>query len=237
MKFFFDQWITSLIIIAGAILAAALRKLTIGGTTAGLVIAFFIFSAAGYTGIIIMSTFFVVSVVATNYKSSQKIQSGLAQNKKGTRTAGQVLANAGAPAFAAILFLLNVIPHSLSSLIIAACFSSAIADTVSSEMGNVYGKKYYNILSLKKEQRGLDGVVSIEGLLFGLSSSIFIAVIYGFNYGWNINTLLIIICGTAGNLLDSVLGATLERKNKINNNVVNFLNTAFAGILAAVFAN
>ena len=38
--------------------------------------------------------------------------------------------------------------------------------------------------------------------------------------------LWIILAGVTGNVVDSVLGASLERKGWIGNNVVNFLNTA-----------
>ncbi|MCC6289759.1 MAG: DUF92 domain-containing protein [Chitinophagaceae bacterium] len=230
----FEVSILVAIIITGAVLSVVFNKLTLFAGFTGCVIAALIFAGSGYTGIVIMTAFFVCGVIVTGWKSSQKLKSGLAENKTGTRAASQVLANAAAPALAGVLFLLNVLSYPLATLIIAACFSSAIADTASSEMGNVYGKKYYNILTLKKDKRGLNGVVSIEGFLFGLGGSVLIAAIYSYTYGWNINALIIIACGTAGNILDSVLGATLERKNLLSNNAVNFLNTAFAGILAAV---
>lgn len=234
MKILLDDWMLSLIIFSGGIIAALSNKLTIAGMISGWLLAILVFTGSGYTGIMIMATFFITGVVVTSWKSTYKLKNGLAENKNGTRNAAQVFANAGVPALAGVLYLLHILPHTLSTLIIASCFSSAIADTISSEMGNVYGKKYYNILTLKKDERGLNGVVSIEGFLFGLAGSILIAAIYSYNYEWNIYTLVIIMCGTAGNIFDSVLGATLERKKQIGNDTVNFLNTAFAGILAAV---
>lgn len=234
MESLFETLFTALIIICGGILAAISKKLTLGGMIAGWAVAFMVFIGAHFTGLIIMATFFAAGVIATGWKATQKFKKGLAENKSGTRNAGQVLANAGAPAIAGLLYLLNIIPQTLSLLIIAACFSSAIADTLSSELGNVYGRKYYNILTLKKDEQGLNGVVSIEGFLFGLAGSILIASIYSSSCGWNKYSLIIIIAGTAGNLLDSVLGATVERKGFMNNDTVNFLNTAFAGGLAAV---
>jgi uncharacterized membrane protein len=36
------------------------------------------------------------------------------------------------------------------------------------------------------------------------------------------------LAGTVGNLFDSVLGASLERKKVVGNNLVNFLNTVVA---------
>ncbi|MFT3746859.1 MAG: DUF92 domain-containing protein [Agriterribacter sp.] len=230
----YEPQVLIILILFGGLLSAILKKLTWVAAFTGCILALLIFAGAGYTGIVIMATFFIAAIIATSWKSSQKFKNGLAENKRGTRTANQVLANAGAPASAGILFLINVVSYPLSVLIIAACFSSAIADTVSSEMGNVYGKKYYNILTLKKDERGLNGVVSMEGILFGLDGSILIAVIYSYTYGWNIYSYIIIIAGTAGNILDSVLGATAEKKGYLNNNAVNFLNTLFAGLLAAL---
>lgn len=222
------------LILSGGLLSAILKKLTWAAALTGCLLTLLIFEGAGYTGIAMMITFFISGIVATSWKFSQKFKNGLAENKHGTRTASQVLANAGVPALAGVLFLLDIVPYPLSALIIAACFSSAIADTVSSEMGNVYGRKYYNILTLKKDKRGLNGVVSIEGFLFGFAGSVLIAGIYSYANGWNIYSAVIIICGTAGNILDSVLGATLERKHHLNNDAVNFINTLFAGMLAAI---
>lgn len=232
MERFLNEWILILTIIVGGILAAIFKKLTPSASATGCILACMVFAGGGYPGITIMAVFFIAGVLVTTWGANNKFKLGLAENKSGMRNTAQVLANAGAPAIAGLLHLLHIIPLSLSVLIIASCFSSAIADTVSSELGNVYGRKYYNILTLKKDKRGLNGVVSAEGFLFGLTGSLLIAAIYAFSFGWNINAVIIIVCGTAGNIIDSVLGATLETKGKLGNNAVNFLNTFFAGILA-----
>ena len=122
------------------------------------------------------------------------------------------------------------------SLIIASAFSSAAADTLSSELGTVYGKNFFNILSFKREERGLNGVVSFEGLLIGFAGSVIVAIIYAIGFGWNAAFFWIIIAGTAGNIADSVMGASLERKGMLGNNVVNFLNTVCAaGVCVILF--
>ena len=89
-----------------------------------------------------------------------------------------------------------------------------------------------NILTLKPDTKGLDGVVSIEGTLAGLAGSVLIALIYCLGFGWGIFALLVIISGTAGNLFDSLIGAGLERRGYIGNDLVNFLNTVFAALAA-----
>ncbi|HTK19350.1 MAG TPA: DUF92 domain-containing protein, partial [Mucilaginibacter sp.] len=98
--------------------------------------------------------------------------------------------------------------------------------------GMIYGRRFYNIISRKKDAKGLDGVVSLEGTLIGIIGSAIIALIYLISLGWDKSFWIIILAGTIGNLSDSVLGALLERKHLLTNNGVNFLNT----IIAAVFA-
>ena len=119
---------------------------------------------------------------------------------------------------------------------IAGSFAAAAADTLSSELGNVYGSRYYNILTFRKDTRGLNGVVSLEGSLLGIAGSVVIAGIYGFAYGWSPGPLYIVLAGTAGNLVDSLLGATWERKHYLSNNGVNFLTTLIGALAAAAQA-
>ena len=75
-------------------------------------------------------------------------------------------------------------------------------------------------------------MVSLAGTLIGIAGSTMIAIIFSIGYGWDNRFYWIIIAGTVGNYTDSFLGATLERKQILKNNAVNFFNT-LAGALAA----
>ncbi|RYZ15379.1 MAG: DUF92 domain-containing protein, partial [Sphingobacteriales bacterium] len=99
-----------------------------------------------------------------------------------------------------------------------------------SELGILYGRKCYNILGFRKDTCGKDGVISLEGSLFGLAGSTLIGLIYCGALGFGPELLLIIVAGTIGNLTDSFLGATLERSGILKNNGVNFLNTLIAAM-------
>lgn len=229
-----EYWLLLALLLSAMFLSARAGKLNIPAALTGGMLGFLIFVGAGFTGIAMIGAFFLLGTAATSWKMSYKQQLHLAEKEKGKRKASQVIANAGVAALAGLMTLFMPDERILFSLVMAASLSSATADTLSSEMGNVYGRRFYNILSFQKDKRGLDGVISIEGTLFGLAGSVIIALIYVLGFGWSMDFWLIIIAGTIGNILDSVLGASLQRKHYLNNDAVNFFNTLIAGLIAAV---
>jgi uncharacterized protein (TIGR00297 family) len=215
-----------------AVITIVWKKLDVKAAVAAVVIGFIIWLGEGYTGIALLATFFIAGTLATSFKMRVKQQAGLAEQHRGQRTAAQVIANGGVAAILSLLsFLLFTHQQSLLLLMVACSLSSATADTLSSELGNVYGKKFYNIVNFKNDIRGLNGVVSFEGTMIGIAGSSLIALIYTAQAGFTIHFLWIVIAGTIGNLTDSVLGATLERKKILNNDGVNFLNTLTAALV------
>jgi uncharacterized protein (TIGR00297 family) len=215
--------------------SAAAKKLTWPAAATGVLLGFLIYKGGGFTGMAMLATFFVLGTVATGWGYRQKQERGIAEERGGRRTAGQVWANAGVASIAGLLAI--VLPQKLAAfqLAIAGCFSAATADTLSSELGNLYGKHFYNILTFRKDQRGLDGVISLEGTLCGVAGSIIIALLFSVSFDFQ-SFLWIVVAGTMGNLADSVLGATVERRGWLGNNAVNFLNT-LVGALVATLGN
>lgn len=226
-----------LILVAGAIYSISARKLTIPAAITGVILALCVYGGEGFTGLAMMTSFFILGSAATSWKMKWKRQQGLAESEKGTRTAMQVIANAGVAALAGLVEL-GYAPfqwYPLMPMMMAGAFAAATADTLSSELGNVYGSRYYNILSFRKDQRGLNGVISLEGTLLGAAGSLLIALIYVAGHRGNARIVgIIVLAGTIGNLADSLLGATLERKGRIGNNAVNFLNTAIGALSVLV---
>ena len=229
------QFIVVLFILGiGMFLSVKARKLTEAGALTGGLLGVCIFLGAGFTGLAMLGFFFILGSVASSWRINYKISLGLAEENKGRRKASQAVANAGIAGLFGLLSWLYPGKAELFRLMLAASFASATADTMSSELGNVYGKRFYNVLTFQPDSRGLNGVVSVEGTLLGLVGSLLIGILYGIGFNWNWNILLIIVAGTIGNLTDSVLGATLERRHLLSNDLVNFLNTAVAALVAFV---
>ncbi|OCX51812.1 hypothetical protein BEL04_17525 [Mucilaginibacter sp. PPCGB 2223] len=214
-----------IILAFAALLSFKTGKLSAVAALTGLLVALLIYQGSGYTGIAMLALFFIAGSWATSWQYQQKVLLGAAEQRHGRRTPGQVLANSGVAAITGLVCRLDPNLSAMLQLMMAGSLAAATADTLSSELGTLYGRRFYHILSLRPGQRGLDGVISLEGTLIGIIGSALVALVYALGHRWGWPVLWVIIAGTAGNLADSVLGATLERKGMIGNNLVNFLNT------------
>ena len=212
--------------------AVVKNKLTVAAGFWGAITGFIIFIGSGWVGIVMLATFFVLGTVSTSFSMDKKQQLGLVSKEESKRTTGQVFANAGVAVMLSLLTLLLPAEKIVLLLMLAASFASATADTMSSELGNVFGSQYFNIITFKKDKRGLNGVVSFEGTLIGIVGSIFIAFLYACFCRFDNRLLIIVIAGAIGNIADSVLGATAEQSGLLTNNQVNFLNTLTGAVVA-----
>lgn len=230
--------IVLLILLAGIIFSIGRKKLTLPAALTGAILGWLVYKGGGYTGLAMLTSFFILGTAATSWKKKEKMLIKGHAGHQPTRTAGQVIANGGVAALAGLAALL--LPHygPLLQVMMAASLAAAAADTLSSELGMVYGRRYYHILTWRPDEKGLDGVVSREGWLIGMAASAVIAGVYALGHGWNTRIFLILIgSGTLGNLVDSMLGAVWERKGQLSNNAVNFLNTLAAALAAALISS
>lgn len=207
-------------------------KLTTAAAGTGGVLGLLIYLGSGFGGLVLLALFFGLGTAASGWRVADKRRLGLAEENKGRRTAGQVLANAGVAGVLGLLAWQIPAYAPLAHLMLAGSFAAATADTLASELGNIYGRRYYNILTLRPDARGLNGVVSLEGTALGLAGTAVLAAVYCLGFGWGPAFGWLLVAGTAGNLVDSVLGATLERRGVLSNNVVNFLNTLTGALVA-----
>ncbi|MDB5144298.1 MAG: hypothetical protein JWQ66_3011 [Mucilaginibacter sp.] len=223
-----------LLLTAGIIISVKAEKLTLPAALTGGAIAVLIFLGAGYTGLSMLAAFFVLGTIATVWKKKEK-QLFKPATDHTKRNSGQVLANGGVAAIIGIMTCFMPAQTGLLRIMMAASLASAMADTLSSELGMIYGRRFYNIVTFKKDEKGLDGVISVEGTLIGIVGPAMIAIIYALGFGWSNSFLIILVAGTIGNLSDSVLGALLERRYYLDNDDVNFLNTLIAALAAGLY--
>ena len=217
--------------LAFAVAARLMRAVTLGGAVAGAVISFVLFVAAGPGAFAALVTVFALAWITTRLGYTRKQRLGTAEAKEGRRTS-QVLANLGVAGLAG---LLSAVAQSRGVVLVlaAAALAEAAADTVSSEYGQAVGESATLITTGKQVPAGTDGGITLAGTIAGLAGAFIVAAVC-------LATKLIslpqagVVAAAAflGMLVDSVLGATLERKNILGNDAVNFLSTVVAAAIA-----
>ena len=76
----------------------------------------------------------------------------------------------------------------------------------------------------------------ILDFLGALASALIVALAFALRLCGVAGILITLSAAIAGNLFDSVLGATVERRGLMTNGTVNFAGTTFAGALALAAA-
>ena len=125
----------------------------------------------------------------------------------------------------------------LFALAFAGAFATAAADTASSEIGQLIGRRTFLITTLKPVPRGTEGAVSLEGTLAGILASLVIAALgaaLGL-YPWT-GVPWIVVAAFAGTIFESVIGAALEKRQLLDNEALNFLNTLVGALIAVAFS-
>ena len=224
-----DRVLTALIVtIAFGMAAYLLRGVTRSGALAGTFSAFVIFLGLGWGGFVTLLVVFVLTWLCTRLGSAKKQQLGLAQDRAG-RDAGQVLANVGSAAVFAALALRN---HWFVIASVAA-LAEAAADTTQSEIGEIASGRAWLITTFREVAPGTDGGVSFPGMIAGTVAAVAVAIT-----ARSTGVVKPGLAGVAaaagflGTIIDSLLGATLERRGWLNNNGVNFLSTLASGAMA-----
>lgn len=111
--------------------------------------------------------------------------------------------------------------------------AAALSDTVSSEIGAVSRRKPILVTTFKEVERGTDGGITAIGTAAGMAASLAVAVIYFLTISNSLKYFgIIAVAGVLGNLFDSFLGATIQRRGLLTNNQVNFFANCVGGIIA-----
>ncbi|HUN87559.1 MAG TPA: DUF92 domain-containing protein [Terriglobales bacterium] len=214
--------------VAFGVVAWLLRGVTTAGALAGTLCAFLIYFGLGSGGFATLVAVFTLTWLCTRFGVGKKQQLGLAQDRKG-RSAGQVLANVAAASVFAALSTRN----GIFAIAAVAAMAEAAGDTTQSEIGEIASSRAWLITTFRKVPPGTDGGITLPGTLAGAAgASIVASVAYATTIlPWQLG-LIAAFAGFLGTIVDSLLGATLERRGVLNNNGVNFLSTIAAGFIA-----
>lgn len=224
--------------VAVAALALKARSIDLSGAVSAVLIGTAITAGTTLRGFAVMAAFFVVGSAVTKLGYRIKAARGIAQEKGGARGWRNAWANGGVPALLALMAGLT--PPGLSELFVlafAASVATAAADTCSSEVGKAYGRRTFLITTFRPVPPGTEGAVSLEGTLGGLAGGALVAAVgaaLGL-YTWPAAGL-VALAGLLGSLAESVIGTVAERRGWLDNDLLNALNTAIGGGLAALAA-
>ncbi len=181
---------------------------------------------------LVLLSFYVIGSAVTKYKYSLKAEKGIAEQAGGARGFANVFSNS----LPSLFFAINYGVFKLYPLAIAftSSISTALGDTMASEVGKT-SERVYLITNFKRVKPGVSGGVSLRGEIsafVGCTIVSLLAFLLGVVdlKGFLFSTTF----GFIGVHVDSVLGATLEKKGVLNNSGVNFLATLSSGFLSYV---
>ena len=217
-----------------AVLARALRGVNRSGALAGGLACFLLFAGAGPTAFATLAALFLMTWVSTRLGYGRKLARGLAERREG-RNAWQILANLAVAAAGSVAF--SATGNRVWLVAALAALAEAATDTVASEIGQYRRADARLITTWERVPAGTDGGITIPGSIAGLAAGLAIAAVAA--VGGMIlrgQFWVSVAAGFAGMLIDSILGATLQRRVWIGNQAVNFFATLAAAALADAIA-
>ncbi len=224
---------------AGMILAAAavnaivalatwrLSLVSTSGAWAGALAGFLVIVTGGWGAYAALWAFFAAGTAATRWGYARKARQGVAQADRGRRGAAHVVANVGIPA---MLLLLAAPPVAF-----VAALAAALADTLGTEIGGLYGRNPFSLVKLRRLPVGSAGAVSAPGVLAGAAGAALMGGV-AFLAGVLPAAAIAVVtaAGVAGSLAESLAhDFGRARGLRLDHEFANAFNT-LAGALVAI---
>lgn len=187
----------------------------------------------GLTWFLLLLAFYLLGGAFTRYGYAYKSKLGIAQSHGGVRGYKNVYSNSLVPLILAICY--GVYGNDIFIYAFIGSVATANGDTLASEIGETSSIKPRMITTFKETNPGVDGGVTPLGEVASFVGALFIGLLAtgtGMAGGYGI------IAGTIGGFLgtnfDSLLGATLQKRDILSNNGVNLVATGFGALVGGV---
>ncbi|MCB9832215.1 MAG: DUF92 domain-containing protein [Planctomycetes bacterium] len=199
------------ILVPLAVLAWKLGAVRPDGAIAGILIGLALAWTATPAPFATFLLFVVLGSLGTRLGAARKQALGVAQKEGGRRGWSHALANAGPSALLVLLARLDqgARPEGLVEMMACGGLAAVLADTCASEFGQWLAARPRSILSWRVVPVGVDGGVSPAGLVAAALAAFACGLVATPWFGAGILPILG-LAGFGGNLVDSVLGATVE---------------------------
>jgi len=225
------------------------RVLDIKGSVMAVILGVLLVIWSDFFWFLLMLTFLFATYWVTMWKYAKKAELGLGEGIRGERGVKNVLANGLIPFIIAVLSNpLNELSPGLPGFLFIIAISVATADTFASEIGVLSGKARLITHPSEIVRPGVNGGVSTLGNIAAFIGALIISLA-GFvlltdlaidtrvhSLPATILALIFpVVLGWIGCQIDSVIGATLQNKGHLSNNMVNFITILSVVLLTTPF--
>ncbi|KYH26379.1 hypothetical protein HAPAU_14770 [Halalkalicoccus paucihalophilus] len=218
----------------------ALGTASVPGMVTGMLLGLVTIVLGGYAWFVLLIAFFAIGGLSSKFRYDRKRARGVAEDNDGARGSGNVLGNSAVALVAVLGYAATPdplsVPPGVFFFAFAGSIATAMADTLSSEIGGVYDGPRL-VTTGERVPPGTDGAVTWQGELAGFVGAIAVAgpAFVLFDVISPLGAALIATGGVAGMTADSLLGATVENR-WLDNQGVNFLATLVGALVAVALA-
>jgi uncharacterized protein (TIGR00297 family) len=204
-----SQWILGLALgIVAAGLGYLIGGLTPSGAVAAALVGTLTMGGGGIGPAILLLIFFFSSSALSRIGGERKLAAQSFFSKKPRRDPGQVLANGTVAAALSVVFGLGGSEAWFAGL--SGALAAVTADTWATELGVLARRRPWLITTGEPVEAGTSGGVSVLGMAATVAGAVLIALAGGVvGRSWRVFPASL-IGGVAGALVDSILGATVQ---------------------------
>jgi uncharacterized protein (TIGR00297 family) len=229
-----NVWLAFAVNAALAVAAWRVRAVSISGAVAGALAGAWILAAGGWGAYAVLWCFFLAGTLASKAGYREKQRRGTAEPARARRGAKHVVANC---LLATLIAWLS--PYQARwGIVYAACFAAALADTLGTEIGSLYGNRAFSPTGGGRLAVGAAGAVSWPGLgaaFFGaalIAAAGAVAGVVSPSDSW-----IVVAAGFSGALAESIAHDFGRRSSiRLDHEFANAFNTLVGAVVAVEIA-